>query len=165
MIDPADKQTQQLPLEAKRGRGRPSTGKALSPAEKQKAYRERIKGNVTDDSEKVKRLEKHLAYVKETDETAMKRLIEQIDELKIALDKEVAARKKAEAKLISVTANRDQKETGKAWDVESCGKGRRTWKRVEGEPFESKGMAENFIKGVTLGGSESRYRVIEVSLA
>lgn len=46
MIDPADNQTQSLPLDTapvKRGRGRPSTGKALTPAEKQRAYRERLK--------------------------------------------------------------------------------------------------------------------------
>ncbi|WP_193076148.1 hypothetical protein [Pseudomonas sp. FME51] len=44
MIDPTDKQTAALPLDApKRGRGRPSTGKAMTPAEKQKAYRERLK--------------------------------------------------------------------------------------------------------------------------
>lgn len=48
MIDPADKKTKNLPLEQpKRGRGRPSTGTAMTPAEKQKAYRERIKHNVT----------------------------------------------------------------------------------------------------------------------
>ena len=46
MIDPADKQTQALPLDeqpTKRKRGRPATGKAMTPAEKQRAYRERIK--------------------------------------------------------------------------------------------------------------------------
>lgn len=48
MIDPADKQTASLPLEQqKRGRGRPATGAALTPAEKQKAYRERMKSKVT----------------------------------------------------------------------------------------------------------------------
>ena len=48
MIDPADKQTASLPLEQpKRGRGRPVTGEALTPAQKQKAYRERLKSNVT----------------------------------------------------------------------------------------------------------------------
>ena len=46
MIDPADKQTQPLPLDeqpAKKRRGRPSTGKAMTPAEKQRAYRDRQK--------------------------------------------------------------------------------------------------------------------------
>lgn len=52
MIDALDKQTQSLQFEpAKRGRGRPKTGKAMTPAEKQRAYRERQKeaaGNVTE---------------------------------------------------------------------------------------------------------------------
>jgi len=46
MIDPADKKTQALPLDdqpAKRKRGRPATGAAMTPAEKQRAYRERQK--------------------------------------------------------------------------------------------------------------------------
>lgn len=50
MIDPADKQTQALPLDeqpVKRKRGRPVTGAAMTPAEKQRAYRERQKSNVT----------------------------------------------------------------------------------------------------------------------
>lgn len=43
MIDPTDKQTEALPLEPqKRGRGRPSTGQAMTPAEKQRAYRQRL---------------------------------------------------------------------------------------------------------------------------
>ncbi|WP_426993793.1 hypothetical protein [Methylomonas sp. CM2] len=57
MIDQADTQTVDLFAPQKRGRGRPSTGKAMTPAEKQRAYRERLKsrnvtenknGNVTD---------------------------------------------------------------------------------------------------------------------
>lgn len=53
MIDPTDKATQQLPFDEppqRKRRGRPSTGKAMTPAEKQRAYRERQKaaqGNVT----------------------------------------------------------------------------------------------------------------------
>ncbi|MGR1220045.1 hypothetical protein ACUYGA_24555 [Metapseudomonas otitidis] len=46
MIDTNDKATQPLPLDEqpmKRKRGRPSTGKAMTPAEKQRAYRERQK--------------------------------------------------------------------------------------------------------------------------
>lgn len=46
MIDTADKQTKSLPLDeqpAKRKRGRPATGAAMTPAEKQRAYRERVK--------------------------------------------------------------------------------------------------------------------------
>ncbi|YCH23998.1 hypothetical protein M1D96_11180 [Pseudomonas sp. D1-3] len=54
MIDALDKQTQALPFEpVKRGRGRPKTGNAMTPAEKQRAYRERQKavaGNVTENT-------------------------------------------------------------------------------------------------------------------
>ena len=46
MIDSNDKQT--LPLiPEKRGRGRPKTGTAMTAAQKQKAYRDRNKHNVT----------------------------------------------------------------------------------------------------------------------
>lgn len=43
MIDHLDKQTQPLPLDQKRGRGRPATGKAMSNADRQRAFRERQK--------------------------------------------------------------------------------------------------------------------------
>lgn len=46
MIDPSDQLNQALPLDeqpAKRKRGRPATGNAMTPAEKQRAYRERMK--------------------------------------------------------------------------------------------------------------------------
>ncbi|KWS42637.1 hypothetical protein [Pseudomonas syringae] len=92
MIDHADKQTQQLPLEAKRGRGRPPTGKAMTPAEKQKAYRDRNKGNVTGKHGEIEALRK------------------EVEELKILLGKEIIARKKAEFELISVTKMKEIKE-------------------------------------------------------
>jgi len=55
MIDPADRQTQPLPLNeqpAKRGRGRPATGQALSNAERQRLYRERQKAQRYEKSDK-----------------------------------------------------------------------------------------------------------------
>ncbi|MFI8380712.1 hypothetical protein [Pseudomonas sp. NPDC079086] len=52
MIDPTNNATQQLPSEpVSRGRGRPSTGQALSNAERQKAYRLRQKQLCNDKSE------------------------------------------------------------------------------------------------------------------
>lgn len=58
MIDPTEKQTQPIALEQqKRGRGRPETGAAMTPAEKQKAYRERQKAK----QEELER-EMHNAY-------------------------------------------------------------------------------------------------------
>lgn len=49
MKDETDKQTAELPLNGNvpKKRGRPSTGKAMTNAEKQRAYRERQKSNVT----------------------------------------------------------------------------------------------------------------------
>lgn len=69
MIDPADQQTQALPLEekpAKKRRGRPATGKAMTPAEKQRAYRERKKastGNVTENKDQAEYIERLLAEI------------------------------------------------------------------------------------------------------
>ena len=61
MIDPAEKQTQALPLEQpKRGRGRPATGAAMTPAEKQKAYRERKKKEAAADVDGQIKLLSHL---------------------------------------------------------------------------------------------------------
>ena len=61
MIDHLDKQTQTLPLEQKRGRGRPATGQALSNAERQRRYREAQKAqrneNMQRDVEKDMRAE------------------------------------------------------------------------------------------------------------
>jgi hypothetical protein len=50
MNDSVDNSLPSLPFEQKRGRGRPKTGQAMTPAEKQKAYRERVKasGNAAD---------------------------------------------------------------------------------------------------------------------
>lgn len=61
MIDPTDKQTQPLALEQpKRGRGRPATGAAMTPAEKQKAYRERQKKEAAADVDGQIKLLSHL---------------------------------------------------------------------------------------------------------
>lgn len=57
MIDANDKGTQALPLEEmpiKRKRGRPATGKAMTPAEKQRAYRERQKQSRNQNSDQLK---------------------------------------------------------------------------------------------------------------
>ncbi|NMY53524.1 hypothetical protein [Pseudomonas sp. WS 5011] len=59
MKDQDDKQKLEIDLEQpKRGRGRPATGAALTPAQKQKAYRERLKSNVTEKESKAEEVEK-----------------------------------------------------------------------------------------------------------
>ncbi|MBD8709021.1 hypothetical protein IFT47_20530 [Pseudomonas sp. CFBP 13711] len=114
MIDHTDKQTQQINFEAKRGRGRPKTGTAMTPAEKQRAYRERNKGNVTDRSGEIEALKK------------------EIEELKIALGKEVVARKKAEEKILLVT-EKGEEEQGKKYWLQQRQKGERKWVYVNKE--------------------------------
>lgn len=156
MIDHTNTQTQQLPLETKRGRGRPKTGTALTPAEKQKAYRERHKGNVTDNSEieelrdYVKKLREALDYV--TQEVITEKL--KNNELQKRLEK-----------AYSVTENRDQKAPATAWDVEYCEKGKRTWKRIDGPAFNKRESAEMVLRACEKDAPGSRYRVVEVSLA
>lgn len=59
MKDQDDKKTKELALEQpKRGRGRPANGAALTPAQKQKAYRERLKSNVTEKEKPTEEVEK-----------------------------------------------------------------------------------------------------------
>lgn len=89
MIDPADKKTAALPLEQpKRGRGRPVTGEALTPAQKQKAYRERLKSNVTknvQDDSQISFLSRLLDQERENTERLANKVLElerQLKELK-----------------------------------------------------------------------------------
>lgn len=82
MIDHLDKQTKPLPLEQKRGRGRPATGKALSNAERQRTYRERQKAKSTCISpattEEIKRLQDEIIRLREalveTETAGLKRI-------------------------------------------------------------------------------------------
>lgn len=94
MIDPADKQTQALPLDeqpAKRKRGRPATGKAMTPAEKQRAYRERqkAKSGCVDPAtvEEIKRMQAEITSLRDalvaTDAAGLKK----IDELRAENEK------------------------------------------------------------------------------
>ncbi|WP_312912121.1 hypothetical protein [Stutzerimonas nitrititolerans] len=89
MIEPADKQTQALPLDeqpAKRKRGRPATGAAMTPAEKQRAYRERqkAKSGYVDPAtvEEIKRMQEEITRLRDalvaTDASGLKK----IDELR-----------------------------------------------------------------------------------
>lgn len=85
MIDNQDKQTQPLPLEQKRGRGRPATGQALSNAERQRRYRE---------AQKAQRNEKPKGAVAWEDARA---LMTKIDELTETLEKAMKRAEMAEA--------------------------------------------------------------------
>ena len=72
MIDTNDKATQPLPLEQKRGRGRPATGQALSNAERQRRYRE---------AQKAQRNENMHKEVAEDLRAELAKALERIEEL------------------------------------------------------------------------------------
>jgi len=116
MIDPNDQKTTFLPLDdapAKRKRGRPSTGKALSRAEIQRQYRQRKSGNVTNNSDEIQALKA------------------EIEELKVALGKAVAAQKREEERLIKVTKKESTTRVGHHLQMRKCGK--RKWETISGE--------------------------------
>lgn len=115
MIEPADKQTQALNLEPpKRGRGRPATGAAMTPAEKQKAYRQRLanKSNVTESSaatdkdmqylanrladalEEVRRLKAQMVELRKDNNDLVKVLDEASKEKKYWIDRALKSDKK-----------------------------------------------------------------------
>ena len=72
MIDHLDKKTQTLPLEQKRGRGRPATGQPLSNAERQRRYRE---------AQKAQRNENMHKEVAEDLRAELAKALERIEEL------------------------------------------------------------------------------------
>lgn len=144
MIDNLDKQTQQLPLEQKRGRGRPATGQALSNAERQRAYRERQKAqrNEKQDSQKVT-YDEVVAIAQELGERCkaaeekLAKALERIEELE-AESKKRARTIVEQARMIQAAdeklAQRNEKPADQndqlngVWIVESKRPGSRIWK-------------------------------------
>ncbi|ENZ1727059.1 hypothetical protein [Pseudomonas aeruginosa] len=118
MIDPADKQTQALPLEQpKRGRGRPATGKALSDAERARRYRANKKNRDAQPSQK-----------KPENVDLLKQLAQaqaRIAELEAELASRVTKKEEAEAKTWAI-----QERKGKArWQTISKGLTRKAGER------------------------------------
>lgn len=163
MIDPADKQTEAITLEPqKRGRGRPATGQAMTPAEKQRAYRQRLAEQRATQVPAVT-----LEKVSATAAARIEQLEQQLGEARKDLTlKQTQIRhwiERAEA------AERElESRDGKTfWDVESCPKGKRTWSVIggAGEPFESRETAEEFAERLRTDKSAMadgwRYRVVQ----
>ncbi len=164
MIDPADKQTADLPLEekpAKRGRGRPATGKAMTPAEKQKAYRERLKQRQasTASSEELARVKREKKEIwndaRDVCADFSKRLVE------------------AETELAKARAEIERLKSGNVTDipyhVQRKIPGKRSWKTIggdgpENEPFRDWQAAEAFAKMSIADGSGWTYRIVPAYL-
>lgn len=150
MIDTNDKQTQSLPLDqTKRGRGRPATGKALSPAEKQKAYRERQaqKGNVTANDDGQLKL---VTAVLQQERINTDRLATKIIELERQLE---------ELKKGNVT-----KIDEKGYNVQFKAKGKRTWKSLTERGCEhfTEESAEKSIESLKRLYPDDQYRIVKV---
>ncbi len=154
MIDPADQQTQSLPLDeqpAKRRRGRPATGNAMTPAERQKAYRERMKSQ----REETER-ELHNAYAtSRVDESYSEDLWQELEQAKAKiadLEKQLAQR----------NGNKETPKTAPGtgvWTVRFKMKGSRTWKYCdpqidfEGIPWTYEGTREHIKDMVSVSPS------------
>ena len=119
MINPADRKTLSLNLDEpkpeKRGRGRPATGQALSNAERQKNYRERLKAQRNEKTDHCKNCDDLRKQVQE--------LIEQRNQLIrecTTLKKQLAQHNENEEKPIKTTC----------WKIQKRGKGK--WRTQAG---------------------------------
>lgn len=118
MIDTNDKATQPLPLDEqpmKRKRGRPATGKAMTPAEKQRAYRERQRKlrdqKPAADHQTVQALDQEVRKLLVELERANARIAELEKELKQRYEKPAKTRKhRDDAPLKSIMAAHNRME-------------------------------------------------------
>ncbi|HHR0389692.1 TPA: hypothetical protein ACSXWB_006758, partial [Pseudomonas aeruginosa] len=131
MIDPADKQTQALPLEQpKRGRGRPATGKALSDAERARRYRANKKKRDDQTSRK---------EAPSIPADGVKEILDGWQRTQDELDQALQRISELEARLASrVTENSDAVTDHEKWVVEFKLKNSRTWKPTGSEPMAKK---------------------------
>ncbi|MGX5724796.1 hypothetical protein ACWKWZ_07145 [Metapseudomonas otitidis] len=165
MIDTDDKATPPLPLDEqpmKRKRGRPSTGKAMTPAEKQRAYRERQKklSDQKADAEQEKAYagmwEKRYEHASRKVEDLLKDLALKETQLNHWIQRAEAAEKELES--------RDQKSDSnvwKDWVIEARKKGTRKWKRTA----DNKYTLEDAVKEAEMAMKrhpEYEYRAREV---
>ncbi|MFP6416429.1 hypothetical protein [Pseudomonas aeruginosa] len=153
MIDPADKQTQALPLEQpKRGRGRPATGKALSDAERARRYRANKKNRDAQPSRK---------EAPSIPADGVKEILDGWQRTQEELDQALQRIAELEAELASrVTKNSDTVTDHEKWVVEFMLKNSRTWKSAGSEPMAKEDAIEIAQKSAerTKGNSAFRAR-------
>ena len=154
MIDPADKKTASLPLEQpKRGRGRPTTGAALTPAQKQKAYRERQKQLLAEaqNLEAVSRVQEGLNADAESQIRLVSKLLDQERENSERLANKVLEleRQLKELKKSNVTGK--EEKAVKGWDLEYWAAGK--WNTL-GMPSSTKKKAVERVERFNKSDSE-----------
>ncbi|HCF3094395.1 TPA: hypothetical protein NIB80_005060 [Pseudomonas aeruginosa] len=168
MIDPADKQTQALPLEQpKRGRGRPATGKALSDAERARRYRANKKKRDDQPSQKkqdvsydeLKSIALELGERCSRAEIRRDELHDQVQDLLIQRDNLIRQCRELKKELASrVTENRSAVTDHEKWVVEFKLKNSRTWKPTGSEPMAKKDAIEVAQKSVERTKALSSFR-------
>lgn len=159
MIDALDKQT--LPLiPEKRGRGRPKTGTAMTSAQKQKAYRERNKGNVTGTI--VASLDENMTLRQKLLEALEK--IEQLEKANDELGKELLVRIRQVNNMTGFEkSNVTEKRAGWQVQLKVGQKGR--WKSPKDMPtWPTKEAAAESLVHIENKTGNTWYRVIEVTL-
>jgi len=201
VIDPTDKQTAALPLEQpkpgklsnvtkkttsgfdlskktgfpeieKRGRGRPATGAAMTPAEKQRAYRQRLA-----DQKKSQVPAVQLEKVRSTAAEYLEKLGQQLADAKaetaaaIARAEEAEAnfvtlRKKLDKALSTITELRANKgnvteiETDGMWTVQRREQGKKAWKSSEPEAFKSAKDSVDYMQFQSGSGQHNTWRAV-----
>lgn len=179
MIDAQDKSTQALPLDEmpiKRKRGRPDTGKAMTPAEKQRAYRERQKQLRDQNSSQAageftesKFEELRLIAVELGDRC--KRAEEHRDQLHAEVQRLQDSRDKLIREVRELKQRDQNSNSGNAlegiWSLQTKKAGARTWVTEEkplayshdGEPYDFAAMT-GFVDAMNNGGHSTKYRAI-----
>lgn len=152
MIDALDNQTQALPLEKPAKRGRPATGKALSNADRQRAYRERQKAQRNENThrEVAEDLREMLAQAIQRAELAE----QEVEVLKLTAEndrKELALKDLQLREWIRRAEDAERelalRDGEKEWHVEMRIKGQRRWIRITDKaPFDRKEQAEAFVR-------------------
>ncbi|EQL42683.1 TPA: hypothetical protein ACPWPP_006287 [Pseudomonas aeruginosa] len=182
MIDPADKQTQALPLEQpKRGRGRPATGKALSDAERARRYRANKKKRddqpsrkeskegklalyqtVIQQAEQIQALEQELVQQREEYNDLVHKLMAERDQLKRDLAAKPRRHRDQPAAELPESAYEDEPEA-KTWTLQGrSGSGK--WQNLAAglDRKEASRQLDRVIDNKLLGSTKGRqYRLVE----
>lgn len=173
MIDNQDKQTQPLDLgQAPKRRGRPAKEKALSNAERQRLYRERMKSKSTGeglvDEKRLEAAQKEIEAYKAAVTELCDRIERQWAEIK-DLKEQLAQRNEKPSrlnegmrKIIQDVHDVADAIEGSTWRIQKKSKGGK-WKTLVGN-YWTEAQAIDAIMDLPGGGPHDQYRAIEVNL-
>lgn len=164
MIDANDKQNQPLALDeqpAKRGRGRPGTGQALSNAERQRLYRERQKAqrNEKQESHAVP-YDEVVAIAQELGERC-KKAEDRVKELEKQLAQRNERPKKVKRHRDEPAAELSDDDDEKTWTLQGRGTGQ--WQNLAAglDRTEASRQLDRVIDAKISGASKKQYRIVQ----